>query len=277
MGGERVQVIKKINNNVALASNNNEEIIIVGKGVGFPKIPYELVDESIIETVYVTTKNMKAFEILNGIPTEVSELTEEIIKYGEKYLGEKINSVIFLTLSDHINSTIERYKDLININNPLEWQIKHLYPKEYHIGVEATKIIEKRFKIKLPTSEASFIALHFVNCQMGSGEMRKTSEVTSIAGEILNIIKYHFKIDFEETSINFSRFVTHLMYFLQRQLNGTSLQDGNEAVYEMIKEKYIEEIKCVEKIEKHIADNYNLMCSNDEKLYLILHIQRLRI
>lgn len=272
-----MQVIKKINNNVALASNNNEEIIIVGKGVGFPKIPYELVDESIIETVYVTTKNMKAFEILNGIPTEVSELTEEIIKYGEKYLGEKINSVIFLTLSDHINSTIERYKDLININNPLEWQIKHLYPKEYHIGVEATKIIEKRFKIKLPTSEASFIALHFVNCQMGSGEMRKTSEVTSIAGEILNIIKYHFKIDFEETSINFSRFVTHLMYFLQRQLNGTSLQDGNEAVYEMIKEKYIEEIKCVEKIEKHIADNYNLMCSNDEKLYLILHIQRLRI
>lgn len=271
-----MRVIKKMNNNLVLALRNNEEVIIKGKGVGFQKIPYELEDESIIENIYVTPKNMKAFELLNNISSEVSELTEEIIQFGENYLGKKINSVIFLTLSDHITSTIERYNDSININNPLEWQIKYLYKKEYEIGIEAIKIIEKRLKVKLSDSEASFIALHFVNSQMGSNQMTETSRVTSISGEILNIIKYYFKINFDETSINFLRFVTHLMYFVQRQLSGTSLQDGNEAFYEMIKDKYKDELKCVEKIEKYIANNYNLKCTNDEKLYLVLHIQRLR-
>ena len=38
-------ILKKINNNVALASNDaGEEIVVFGKGVGFPKTPYELED-----------------------------------------------------------------------------------------------------------------------------------------------------------------------------------------------------------------------------------------
>ena len=40
-----MRVIKKINNNVALClDNNNHELIAFGKGIGFPKIPYELDD-----------------------------------------------------------------------------------------------------------------------------------------------------------------------------------------------------------------------------------------
>lgn len=35
-----MKVIKKVNNNVAIAINdNNEEVFVVGKGVGFPKTP----------------------------------------------------------------------------------------------------------------------------------------------------------------------------------------------------------------------------------------------
>ena len=46
-------ILKKINNNVALASDGaGEEIVVFGKGVGFPKTPYELEDESIIQRVF---------------------------------------------------------------------------------------------------------------------------------------------------------------------------------------------------------------------------------
>ncbi|BCZ45118.1 transcription antiterminator BglG [Clostridium gelidum] len=272
-----MQVIKKINNNVALALNDKkEEVIIMGKGVGFPSIPYDLVDESIIETIYVTPKNMKAFELLNAISSDTISLAEEIIRFGENYLNKKVNSIIFLTLTDHIDSAIERYHEAIKVNNPLQWEIKRLYPMEQHIGIEALKIIELQLGIQLPSSEASFIALHFVNAQMGSNELSETTKVTSISGEIINIVKYHFKINFDEESINFTRFVTHVMYFVRRQVEGKTLENENELFYEMIKEKYKEELTCVEKIEKYINKNYGWNCSNDEKLYLLLHIQRLK-
>ena len=40
-----MKVIKKINNNVAVCiDNDGHELIAFGKGIGFPKIPYELTD-----------------------------------------------------------------------------------------------------------------------------------------------------------------------------------------------------------------------------------------
>lgn len=272
-----MKVIKKINNNVALALNDKkEEVIIVGKGVGFPKIPYDLTDRGIIETIYYTPKNMKAFELLNGISEEAVALAEEIIHFGERFLDKKINSIIFLTLTDHIDSALERYNEALSINNPLQWEIKCLYPAEYHIGIEALKIIEKKSGIKLPLTEASLIALHFANAQMGSNELSETTKVTSISGELINIVKYHFKIDFDEESINFIRFAIHVMYFVRRLVEGKTLQNENESFYEMFKEKYKDELACVDKIEKYIYKNYGFNCSNDEKLYLLLHIQRLK-
>lgn len=271
-----MKVIKKINNNIAFALNkNDEEIIIMGKGVGFSKIPYELNNEGVIESIYVAPKNIKAFDLLNNISEEVNELTEEIINYGEMCINKKLNTSIFLTLLDHISSAIERIEEDMKMNNHLEWQIKHFYPIEYKVGLHAVELMEEKLKVSIPKSEAGFIALHFVNAQIKSGNMTETSKVTAITGEILNIVKYFFKIDLDENSINFSRFVTHLMYFVRRQLNGKNLSDGNKPIFEMMKEKYNNEFKCVEKIEEYIDKKYAIKCSDDEKLYLLMHIQRL--
>lgn len=73
-----IKIIKKLNNNVVLALNKlNEEIIVVGKGFGFQKTPYELIDESLIEKIYVVPKNTRASEILDSMPTEIIEVTEK--------------------------------------------------------------------------------------------------------------------------------------------------------------------------------------------------------
>lgn len=43
-------ILKKINNNVALAaSDDGREVVVFGKGIGFHEMPYELVDESLIQ------------------------------------------------------------------------------------------------------------------------------------------------------------------------------------------------------------------------------------
>ncbi|MNW67434.1 transcriptional antiterminator BglG [compost metagenome] len=60
-----------------------------------------------------------------------------------------------------------------------------------------------------------------------------------------------------------------------RQMSGKSLKDENESLYTMVKEKFPKELACVEKIADFLKTNYGWTCSDDEKLYLILHIQRL--
>ena len=266
-----MKIIKKINNNIALAINaKDEEVIVIGKGIGFPKTPYELRDESIIEKIFVTQSNNDYLEMFKDIPLEDIYLTQEIIKYGEEYLGKKLNTNILLTLSDHISYAIQRFNQGVEVKSPLEWEIKHLYPDEFKIGVKAIEIIRNERGIRLTEPESVFIALHFINAQIGDNKIDQTAKITEIIGDILGIVKYHFRIELDESSINFTRFVKHLQYFIYRQLNKSSLEGENENLYKIVEKQYTNENECVHKIEEFLKSNYGWNCSIDEKLYLVL-------
>lgn len=272
-----MKILKKLNNNVVLALNDKgEEIIVTGKGLGFRKMPYILEDLSLIEKKYIIPQNTKASEILESIPNEVIKVTEKVIRSGYKELNMEFNVDILLTLSDHINFAIQRSKEGIGMRSPLQWEIKHLYPKEYEIGFHSLDIIENDLGVKLDKNEAVFIALHFINAQLGKHDMTETTKITTIMGEILNLIKYKFKIEFNEDSFEFTRFVTHIRYFIIRQVNNKPLDNDNNDMFSLMKDKLTEELECVEIIEKHLNKNYGWKCTNDEKLYLMLHIQRIR-
>lgn len=273
-----MKVVKKLNNNVVLALNSHEkEVIVVGRGLGFEKIPYFIPEEHArIEKVYIAPKNMKAIELMERIPEKDMELTELLVKAGEAILKADLNANIYLTLSDHVTCAIERYQEHIEVSNPLQWEIKHLYPEEYRVGKQCLAIIEMERGYTLPDCEATFIALHFVNAQLMNGEMEETSKITHIISEVLNIVKYHYHMDFDEDSMNFTRFVTHIRYFILRQMNQTTMGCTNQELFAMIKQQYTDELDCVSKINTYLVNNYGWSCSEDEMLYLVLHIQRLK-
>lgn len=271
-----IKVIKKINNNVVFVLNNkNEEIIAVGKGLGFGKIPYELKDESLIERIYVNLNHNDAIKTFGQLPLQNIILTEEVIEQGKKILDKNINENILLTLSDHISFMLERYNEGLDIKSPLEWQIKHLYPKEMKAGKSAVEIINKKKNISLPESEAAHIALHFINSQMITNSISDTSKLTDIMGDIINIIKYFYKCDFDENSMNFSRFINHIQYFILRHMQRIKINDGNKELYLEMKKRYENEVRCINRIEDFLYKNFKWTCNEDEKLYLILHLQRL--
>lgn len=82
------------------------------------------------------------------------------------------------------------------------------------------------------------------------------------------------RIEFSENSLQYDRFVTHLKYFVQRILNGSDYQSEDDEIYRLVKEKYPKSYICSEKIQKLIEKKYNYTISNEEKGYLILHIER---
>ncbi|QYK67524.1 PRD domain-containing protein [Paenibacillus sp. S02] len=183
-------ISRVINNNVITAMNeDNKELVIMGLGIAFQKKKGDTVDKSKIEKVFSLenkelTDRLKT--LLNKISLEIMSLTEDIINYAMQKTNRKLNESIYISLPDHINFTIERHQQGIDIHNALLWEIKRFYRLEFGIGMEALSIIKERLGVELPEDEAGFIALHIVNAQMNEN-VPEAANITRLIKEILNI------------------------------------------------------------------------------------------
>ena len=79
----------------------------------------------------------------------------------------------------------------------------------------------------------------------------------------------------DEDSVSYNRFVTHIQYFAQRVINGVVQGTNDSFLYEQVKLNYPEAFSCSEKIKNFIETSYDFTMSNDEQVYITIHIQRL--
>ncbi|WP_077622532.1 BglG family transcription antiterminator LicT [Sediminibacillus massiliensis] len=268
---------KVINNNVISVINHQEkELVIMGRGVGFQKKSGDNVDKSKIEKIF-TLDNKDISDqfktLLREVPIETMEVVEKIIQVAKTEYNKELNDIIYVALTDHVNFAIERKKENQSVKNGLLWEIKKLYKDEYAIGLEAVKMIEEKLDVALEEDEAGFIAMHILNAELNEN-VSNINQITKIIQDILNIVKYHFAMEFNEESLNYFRFITHLKFFAQRLMSETNLQDQDDYLYEMVKQKNPKSFECTNKIEVYIEKEYGYRLSNEEKLYLTIHIER---
>ena len=272
-----MQVDKVINNNLIRSHDEKgQEVLVMGCGIGFKKKPGEYIDDGKVEKVYVLQKEERQHmeELFSSMPLECIQATNEIVEYATISLGRQLSNYLYLNLCDHIHFAIQRSKGGIPIQNALLTEIKRFYNHEYQIGMESLNIIERKTGVLLPEDEAGFIAMHLVNASMDFRDMGHTQEMMKIIRRILNIVRYHFQIELDEDSIHYDRFITHLKFFVKRVFSGTELNENDEAFFIMIKNQYKEEYACVLKIYEYIRKEYEICLTNDEIMYLIIHIRR---
>lgn len=272
-----MKIAKVINNNViSVLQADGSELVIMGRGIAFQKKIGEEVEQEKIQKVFAlknkqTSDNFKM--LLREVPIELMVVVEEIINDAKNSLGKKLSENIYVSLTDHINFAIERVQKGAEIKNALLWEIKQLYKEEFLVGLKAIEQINQKFNISLPEDEAGFIAIHIINAEMNE-DVINTMNITKFIQQIINIVKYHFNIEFEEDSLNYFRFITHLKFFAQRIFKGTHYENDDDYLYIMIKQKHKEAAKCTEKIKDYIKYNYKHDLTNEEMLYLTIHIER---
>lgn len=213
-----MEISKVLNNNVAVVIENNEEKIVMGRGICFKKKTGDTIEPETIDKVFYLHNQevLSRFkELVVDIPLEYLEIGEEIMDEARLNLGKALNDNIYISMVDHIYTAVVRAKDDILVKNALLWDIQRFYKEEYQIGKKALEIIEKKTGVLLPNDEAGFIALHIVNGQLDE-DVHDMYEITKIMQEIENIVRYHFKIEFNEESAYYYRFITHLKFFAQR-------------------------------------------------------------
>ena len=98
----------------------------------------------------------------------------------------------------------------------IKMDIQKFYPKEYELGERTVKWIQEETGISLENDEAAFIAMHIVSSEMESSDTPVVRKIVELINAIMQIIRIHFKIEFDETSVSYQRFLTHLKFFSAR-------------------------------------------------------------
>ena len=268
---------KVINNNIISAfDENGRELVVMGRGIGFGTKPGNPVDESRIEKIFRITSQSIAEqlkELLANMPLEHVKISSDIITYARKTLKLKLNQSIYVTLTDHINFALELLRQGIQIENALLWEIKRFYSQEYQLGKHALKIIRERLGIEMPEDEAGFIALHFVNAEYGT-DIRDALHFPGLVKEILEITRKELRVEFDENSLHYERFVTHVKFLLQRVYRRELLPNEEEELAAVMMERYPAEYECSRKIAEYIEKETGTRISGEEIMYLSIHIRR---
>jgi len=269
---------KVLNNNVVISKNElGEEIICMGKGLAFQKKSGDTISEESIQKEFVLKDSFTTHQfqqLMADVPLEEVDLVKQIVDLAEEQLNIQLSPNIYLTLTDHIHYAISRAKENIELPNPLLFETKKFYPKEYRAAKQALQLVEEKLGVTLPMDEAGFIAFHFVNSEQGNGDMQVTMAATKMVRDILSIISKFFGIAFDEDSLNYQRIITHLQFFTQRYLKDETSDEKDEFLYALVQGKYPKAFRCVERINEYLIQTQQKEMGPGEQIYLTIHIQR---
>ncbi len=281
-GVEDMKVVQSLNQNALLVMNNKgEEVVALGRGIGFGKKKGDLIDSdgiSRIFTVQSTANEKRILETLKSIDNEIYVIAEDVVDLGEKLLDKKLNETFIFTIAKHIQFAIERDREEPIEYSPFEYQLRYLYPDEYKASEEVIKFINEKYHLNMKIQEISFFTLHFVNGMIDSEDFNDILKLSELLNKIISFIDIESGNRLKRDSIDYSRFIVHLRYFLIRTLSKSQEDKKDPRMSELLsitKEMYLEETALLEKLKKKLSSDNQLSFGVDEDLYLLLHLVRI--
>lgn len=271
-------VVKVLNNSLVLASTpGHEDVIVMGKGLGFNSRPGDVLDPQKIEKIYAVQNSQAARDYLRVIensPEYLPPLVQSLIDQANVGLNGRLSEQLFFTLMDHLSFAIERFHKGIAIQNRLLFEVKRFYPREFALAQQAVNTLNQRLSITLPEEEAGNIAFHLVNGQTDVLNMESTLLSVKMLKDIFNIIKYHFRVEIDRDSLNYQRFLTHLQFFIQRMIERRQIATKDDFIFEQVRGEYPDHYRASQLIAEYVLNLLQVTLTSDELLYLMIHLVR---
>lgn len=274
----QLRVKYAINNNAVVASDfDNHEFVLLGKGIGFSMKAHDLVDSRKIEKRFLLEKkeNQSRFlEVIKNMRQQDLDFFVEMIDYIKEEIDVEMSESLYITLVDHFNFTIERYREKNQLRNILLNEIRRFYAQEYQIAKQVITKISEKYQIDFLDDEIAFVAMHIVNAKLGEADSQKSLVLIEMIETVVKIINEELEEPLEEESLNYDRLVTHIRYFAQRYLYHKQWLDDDEMSLtpQVVTHSAY---RIIEKIVEIFEQKYQLQVLQEEKNYLALHIYRL--
>ena len=260
-----MQIVRKINNSAAVAlDSRGREMIVIGRGIGFPKVPYELTDISQVDRTFYDIEP-RYYEMLSALPQEILLASADISEDAQVTLNTALNPNLPLTLADHLNFAVERLRSGMDLKIPIAYDIRHLYPKEFDLGEKALDILKAYVGVSLPKSEAVSIAMHLINAEFENSDIHSLVKVLQILDNIDSIVEKELNITLDKESYNYYRFSMHIRYLIQRLMTSAQSENGSSSMVKSLAKEYPKTYMCAKKVTAYLQKAGG---------YLMLHINR---
>ena len=272
-----MKVIKKINHNAVLINDSGTEKIALGKGIGFSAKPNDAFEETTAEKIFIldSKEKTKMFsEMVNQIPMEYIEFSEEIINYISEHISKPLDSNIYIALTDHIYFAIQRQADDANVAAIMLPEMKMLYPDEFQTASGVVELINQKYQTELADNEIGFITMHIVKAELGERNSFNSLKIMEVTKYILNYLDKNGYQDLDKNSFLYNRLMIHIRFLVQRLIYHETTKDSNLSFFNESFKKS-KEYHLATEIADRVEKMYDLETNDSEKLYLAIHLMRI--
>ncbi|HEM3689831.1 TPA: PRD domain-containing protein [Streptococcus suis] len=275
------RIVQALNNNVALVKNESEEqAVVMGLGIMFQKKKGDVIAQNKIEKIFQLKSNESKenlLTLLKDVPLDFITVTYDIIDSLTNIYQYPVQEYLYVTLTDHIYFSYQSLLKGTYQNSKLP-DISSEYPLEYQMARKALEILRQRILEDFPEDEVFRIALHFINAK-GENQVLTASQ-ENLSKNLNRLIEQELQKHgirrTKENSNFYDRFMIHQTYFIERiersQLDSNPSLENLETY---IKEQHTEAYRIGSDIYDLIAKETGTDLSKTEKVYIVLHIQRL--
>ena len=269
----RITKILNHNSFMGTESKNDQECLIMGKGVAFGK--------KVGQTVFVTgdarvyslkelTDRGEAKEIIKSVSPLCLELANEVLDQAEEEFGKVDRSILF-TMADHLDFAVRRIQNGEQISNPLTDDIRIMFYKEYKVAGCIRDLLKEKLGIRIDEHEIGYIALH-VHAAIVDENVSQAMEIARTVRECICMVEEETGKSIDVMSLGYNRLMNHVRYMVARAIHGEKLK---MSLNDYMSVKFPGPYMTAEKICRKMEKSLKLPIPDIEIGYLAMHLERM--
>lgn len=272
------RVRKALNHNtlIAISMENNQEYLVIGKGIGFGKkvserfeIPENI--ECSVYSLHEQTERGKAMELIKGIEPVYLEIAGKVLAKSEEVFG-KIDKNILFPMADHIAFAVQRIRANEQISNPLTDDIRTLFHMEYKTAECVKDILWEMLQVEIDEHEIGYIALH-IHSAIEDENVALSMQIAMAVRECIRMIEEETGQTIDVMSLSYNRLMNHIRYMVARSIKGEKLKlNMNDYMSVKFPKSFWMATEVCKQLEKQLHRNSPL--DEVEIGYLAMHIER---
>lgn len=270
------KILKVLNNNgiLVIDLDTKQELIFLGKGVGFGKKVNQNVSEIENAKAYRFTEQQsrqESIDTIKSISPVFIEIAGGIIEEAEKQFGNVDNNIL-LPLADHIAFAIKRMEQGIELKNPFAKEIKVLFEEEYNVAKKGKNLINQKIGVEINDDEVGYITLH-VHTALTREHVVQSMDVARMIQEGIQTIEKELGAMLDDATISYTRLLTHMKFMILRVINDEKLHlDMTDYVLENFPDSFALAKQICNSFEQSIKKPF----PNIEISYFAIHIERVK-
>lgn len=269
----RITKILNHNSFMGTESKNDQECLIMGKGVAFGKKVGQTVSVTGDARVYSLkelTDRGEAKEIIKSVSPLCLELANEVLNQAEKEFGKVDRSILF-TMADHLDFAVRRIQNGEQISNPLTDDIRIMFYKEYKVAGCIRDLLKEKLGIRIDEHEIGYIALH-VHAAIVDENVSQAMEIARTVRECICMVEEETGKSIDVMSLSYNRLMNHVRYMVARAIHGEKLK---MSLNDYMSVKFPGPYMTAEKICRKMEKSLKLPIPDIEIGYLAMHLERM--